>query len=127
MPELSRQVVELVEAAATEAGESGEPPERATVTLQYSPRVSIVSGQVMNTVAERMQASLHENMGAKLVSDSTMLAEAEGRQIGAAATLALEYPVQVEVTEWNPLPDGVQCVSADVSIAHPDPGRVHRR
>ncbi len=116
-PELSRQVVELVEAAATEAGESGEPPERATVTLQYSPRVSIVSGQVMNTVAERMQASLHENMGAKLVSDSTMLAEAEGRQIGAAATLALEYPVQVEVTEWNPLPDGVTNASLPMFYA----------
>ena len=56
-------------------------------------------------------------MGAKLVSDSTMLAEAEGRQIGAAATLALEYPVQVEVTEWNPLPDGVTNASLPMFYA----------
>lgn len=110
-PELSQQVADLVEAAATEAGDAGEPPERATVTLQYSPRVSIVSGQVMNTVADGMRESLHETMGAKLVSDSTMLAEADGRQVGAAAALALQYPVQVDVTEWNPLPDGVSNAS----------------
>ncbi|MCD2261606.1 DUF3533 domain-containing protein [Dietzia aurantiaca] len=116
-PELSRQVVDLVNAAATEAGETGESPERASVTLQYSPRVSIVSGQVMNTVAERMRASLHESMGATLLSDSTMLADADGRQIGAAAALALQYPVEVDVTEWNPLPDGVTNASLPMFYA----------
>ena len=116
-PELSQQVVDLVEAAATEEGESGEPPARAAVTLQYSPRVSIVSGQVMNTVADRLQDSLHENMGARLVDDSSLLAEAEGRTIGAAATLALQYPVQVDVVEWNPLPDGVSNASLPMFYA----------
>ena len=116
-PELSQQVVDLVNAAATEAGETGESPQRASVTLQYSPRVSIVSGQVMNTVAERMRASLHESMGATLLSDSTMLADAEGRQIGAAAALALQYPVEVDVTEWNPLPDGVTNASLPMFYA----------
>ena len=115
--ELSQQVVDLVNAAATEAGESGGSPERASVTLQYSPRVSIVSGQVMNTVAERMRTSLHESMGATLLSDSTMLADADGRQIGAAAALALQYPVEVDVTEWNPLPDGVTNASLPMFYA----------
>lgn len=116
-PELSRQVVDLVEAAATEAGDAGEPPQRASVTLQYSPRVSIVSGQVMNTVADRMQSSLHENLGGRLLSDSRMLAEADDRRIGAAAALALEYPVQVDVVEWNPLPDGVTNASLPMFYA----------
>ena len=47
--DLSEGVVGLVEAAATEAGRSGPVPGRARVELQCSPRVSIVSGQVMNT------------------------------------------------------------------------------
>lgn len=116
-PELSQQVVGLVEAAATEAGDAGEPPQRATVTLQNSPRVSIVSGQVMNTVAERMRSSLTESMGARLLSDATLLAEADDRQIGAAAALALQYPVQVDVVEWNPLPDGVTNASLPMFYA----------
>lgn len=115
--ELSQRVVDLVEAAATEAGDAGEPPLRAAIDLQYSPRVSIVSGQVMNTMAVRMQESLHERMGSTLLADSSMLAEADGRQVGAAAALALEYPVQIDVTEWNPLPDGVSNASLPMFYA----------
>lgn len=115
--DLSQRVVDLVEAAATEAGDSGAPPQRATIELQNSPRVSIVSGQVINTMAERMQASLEERMGATLLSDSRMLAEAEGREVGAAAALALQYPIQIDLTAWNPLPVGVSNASLPMFYA----------
>lgn len=115
--DLSERVVALVEAAATESGDGGRPPPRAEVNLQYSPRVSIVSGQVMNTLADRMRAGIHDRMGATLLADSRLLAEAGGREVGAAAALALEYPIQVEVAEWNPLPDGVTNASLPMFYA----------
>lgn len=109
--ELSQRVVDLVEAAATDAGDSGEAPQRAVIDIQSSPRVSIVSGQVMNTIADRMGDSLHDRMGSTLLSDASLLAEADGRQIGGAAALALGYPVEINVSTWNDLPDGVSNAS----------------
>lgn len=110
-PELSGNVVGLIEAAATEAGETGDAPDPAGITLEYSPRVSIVSGQVMETMAEAMRQSFRERMATTVLENSQLLAEADGRMIGAAATLALEDPVRVDVVEWNPLPDGVSNAS----------------
>lgn len=109
--DLSRRVVDLVEAAATEAGDGAQAPQRAVIELQSSPRVSIVSGQVINAMAGRMSESLHDRMGSTLLSDASLLAEADGRQIGGAAALALEYPVAIEVSTWNDLPDGVSNAS----------------
>lgn len=109
--ELSQRVVDLLESAATEAGDGGEAPQRAVIEVQSSPRVSIVSGQVMNAIADQLGDSLHDRMGATLVSDASLLAEADGRQIGGAAALALEYPVEVNVSMWNDLPDGVSNAS----------------
>lgn len=115
--DLSRQVVGLIDAAATEAGDAAEPPERARITLEYSPRVSIVSGQVMNTMAEAMQESFHDRMGTELLSQSRLLAEAESRTVGAAAAVALADPVMIDVTAWNPLPDGVSNASLPMFYA----------
>ena len=114
---LSQRVVDLVTAAATDAGDRAQAPERAGVTLEYSPRVSIVSAQVMNTMADAMRDSFRERMGARLLSDSELLAEAEGRSIGAAAALALEDPVRIDVVEWNPLPVGVSNASLPMFYA----------
>ncbi|WP_299022222.1 YhgE/Pip domain-containing protein [uncultured Dietzia sp.] len=116
-PDLSQRVVELVEAAATEAGDRGEPPAPARITLEYSPRVSIVSGQVMQTMAEAIRTSFHDRMGSTILSDSRLLAEAEGRTVGAAAALALGDPVRVDVVAWNPLPDGVSNASLPMFYA----------
>ena len=116
-PELSENVVDLIEAAATESGEAGDVPDTASVTLEYSPRVSIVSGQVMNTMAEQMRVSLHERMGATVLKNTQLLAEAEGRSVGAAAQLALEDPVRVDVTAWNPLPEGISNASLPMFYA----------
>ncbi|EYT63304.1 membrane protein [Dietzia sp. UCD-THP] len=115
--DLSERVVGLVEAAATEAGDAAEPPAPARVTVEYSPRVSIVSSQVMNTMAEAMQESFRDRMGPRLLADSQLLAEAEGRTIGAAATLALQDPVGIDVTAWNPLPEGVSNASLPMFYA----------
>lgn len=115
--ELSERVVGLVEAAATEAGEDGPVPQQARIEVQYSPRVSIVSGQVMNTMAVRMQESFHERVGTGLVEDAQLLAESEGRSVGAAASLALGHPIAVDVVEWNPLPDGVSNASLPMFYA----------
>ena len=115
--ELSQRVVDLVEAAATGAGDRAEPPEPALVTLEHSPRVSIVSGQFMNTMAAAMQDSFRDRMGARLLSESRLLAESEGRTIGAAAALALEDPVRIDVAAWNPLPDGVSNASLPMFYA----------
>ena len=115
--DLSRKVVGLVEAAATEAGADGPTPERPRVSLEYSPRVSIVSTQIMHTMADRMQESFAERMGTRLVEDSELLAEAEGRTVGAAAALALQDPVAIDVTAWNPLPDGVSNASLPMFYA----------
>lgn len=110
-PELSQRVVDLVEATATEAGESGEAPDRAVIELQSSPRVSITSSQVMGTIADRLGESLHEKMGSTLLSDASLLAEAEGRTISGGSALALEYPVHVDLSTWNDLPEGVSNAS----------------
>lgn len=116
-PELSGRVAGLVEAAATEAGDAAGPPERARISLEYSPRVSIVSGQVMNTMADAMQESFHDRMGTELLSQSRLLAEAEGRTVGAAAAVALSDPVAIDVVAWNPLPDGVSNASLPMFYA----------
>ncbi|MBB1023513.1 DUF3533 domain-containing protein [Dietzia sp. DQ12-76] len=115
--DLSERVVGLVEAAATEAGDAAEPPAPAHITLEYSPRVSIVSSQVMNTMADAMQESLRDRMGSRILQDSQLLAEAEGRTIGAAATLALQDPVGIDVVAWNPLPEGVSNASLPMFYA----------
>lgn len=115
--ELSQQVVDLVEAAATEAGDVAPPPERAHITVENSPRVSIVSGQVMNTMADAMRESFHDRMGTELLSQSQLLAEAEGRTVGAAAALALADPVRIDVEAWNPLPEGVSNASLPMFYA----------
>jgi YhgE/Pip-like protein len=115
--ELSERVVGLVEAAATESGDTAEPPPPARITLEYSPRVSIVSSQVMYTMAEAMHESFRERMGDQLLSQSELLAEAEGRTVGAAAALALGDPVGIDVTAWNPLPDGVSNASLPMFYA----------
>ena len=115
--DLSERVVGLVEAAATDEGSAGEPPERPGITLEYSPRVSIVSTQIIHTMAERMHESFKDRMGSRLVSDSELLAEAEGRTVGAAAVLALQDPVAIDVTAWNPLPEGVSNASLPMFYA----------
>lgn len=115
--ELSQRVADLVVAAATEAGKAGDIPEPAEITLQYSPRMSIVSGQVMHTMAEVMGDSLQDRMGSTVLSDSRLLAEAEGEQLDAAAALALSDPVLVQVAEWNPLPAGVSNASLPMFYA----------
>lgn len=115
--ELSGNVVDLVEAAATEAGAAGDVPEAAGITLEYSPRVSIVSGQVMNTMAEQMRESFRERMGTTVLENSRLLAEAEGRTVGAAAQLTLEDPVKIDVVAWNPLPEGVSNASLPMFYA----------
>lgn len=115
--DLSERVADRVRAAATEAGEKADPPAPAVVTVEYSPRVSVVAGQVMHRVGDAMQASLRERMGATLLSDTTLLAEANGRAVGATAALALSDPVRVAVTEWNPLPDGVSNASLPMFYA----------
>lgn len=110
-PELSQRVVNLVEATATDAGDSGDAPDRALIELQSSPRVSITSSQVMGTIADRLEESLHERMGSTLLSDASLLAEAEGRTISGGSALALEYPVDVDLSTWNDLPEGVSNAS----------------
>ena len=115
--DLSQRVVDLVEAAATEQGDAGPPPAAAGITLEYSPRVSIVSGQVMQTMGEAMRDSFHERMGDRILADSRMLAEAEGRTVGAGAALALQDPVGIDVRAWNPLPDGVSNASLPMFYA----------
>lgn len=115
--ELSQRVVDLVNAAATEAGDDAPAPDRAQITVENSPRVSIVSGQVMNTMADAMRESFHDRMGTELLSQSQLLAEAEGRTVGAAAALALEDPVQIDVAAWNPLPGGVSNASLPMFYA----------
>ncbi|MBS7548947.1 DUF3533 domain-containing protein [Dietzia sp. Marseille-Q0999] len=115
--DLSEGVVGLVEAAATEAGRSGPVPDRARVELQYSPRISIVSGQVMNTMADRMRESFREGVGPGLLEDAELLAEAEGGSVGAAAALAVQDPIRVDVTAWNPLPEGVSNASLPMFYA----------
>lgn len=115
--ELSQRVVDLVVAGATETGKTGDVPEPAEITLQYSPRVSIVSSQVMHTMARVLEDSLHDRMGSRVLSDSQLLAEAEGEQLDAAAALALSDPVQVRVAQWNPLPAGVSNASLPMFYA----------
>lgn len=115
--ELSQRVVDLVQAAATEAGDGAPAPETARITIENSPRVSIVSAQVMNTIAEAMEESLQDRMGGTLLSESRMLAEAEGRTIGAAAALALQDPVRIDRAAWNPLPEGVSNASLPMFYA----------
>lgn len=115
--ELSQRVVDLVNAAATEAGDDAPAPDRAQISVETSPRVSIVSGQVMNTMADAMRESFHDRMGTELLSQSQLLAEAEGRTVGAAAALALEDPVQIDVAAWNPLPGGVSNASLPMFYA----------
>lgn len=116
-PELSGNVVDLMEAAATEAGESGDVPDAAGITLEYSPRVSIVSGQVMNTMAEQMRKSFRERMGTTVLENTRLLAEGEGRTVGAAAELALEDPVGIDVVAWDALPEGVSNASLPMFYA----------
>lgn len=115
--ELSGRVVDLMEAAATEAGQTGDAPDPASITLEYSPRVSIVSEQVMNTMADEMRESFHERMGGTVLENTQLLAEGEGRTVGAAAELALEDPVRVDVAAWNPLPEGVSNASLPMFYA----------
>lgn len=116
-PELSENVADLMVAAATESGEAGDVPDSAGVTLKYSPRVSIAAGQVMNTMAEQMRVSFPERMGATVLENTQLLAEAEGRSVGAAAELALKDPVRVDVVAWNPLPEGVSNASLPMFYA----------
>ena len=115
--DLSERVADRIRAAATEAGDRAAPPDPARITVEYSPRMSVVSGQVMHRVADAMQDSLRERMGSTLLSDSTLLAEANGRTVGAAAALALTDPVRVVVAEWNPLPEGVSNASLPMFYA----------
>ncbi|MDV8000515.1 YhgE/Pip domain-containing protein [Rhodococcus sp. IEGM 1408] len=114
---LSQRVVDLVNAAATEAGDDAPAPERAHITVENSPRVSIVSGQVMSTMADAMRESFRDRMGTELLSQSRLLAEAEGRTVGAAAALALEDPVRIDAAAWSPLPDGVSNASLPMFYA----------
>lgn len=115
--ELSQRVADLVVAAATEEGKAGDIPAPAEIFLQHSPRVSIVSGQVMHTMAEAMGQSLEDRMGARMLADARVLADAEGQQLDAAAALALSDPVLIRVTEWNPLPQGVSNASLPMFYA----------
>lgn len=115
--DLSQRVGDLVEAAATEAGESGEVPEPAGISVEYSPRVSIVSSQVMHKMASVMEGSLRDRMGATVLEQSQLLAEAEGRTVDGAAALALTDPVRIDVSEWNPLPEGVSNASLPMFYA----------
>lgn len=115
--EVSQRVAGLVEAAATGAGESGDPPERPAITLQHSPRVSLVSGQVMQTMAGVMRDSFRERMGSTVLDNARLLAEAEGRTVDGAAALALSDPVRIDVAEWNPLPEGVSNASLPMFYA----------
>lgn len=116
-PDLSERVAGLVEAAATGDGDDDEVAQQPTLTIEYSPRVSIVSGQVMQTMAGVMQDSLRDRMGATVLDNSRLLAEAEGRTVDAAAALALSDPVLIDVVEWNPLPDGVSNASLPMFYA----------
>lgn len=115
--DLSQRVGDLMGAAATEAGESGKTPERPEISVQYSPRMSIVSTQVMHTMASAMEDSFHDRMGSTLLEKSQLLAEAEGRTVDGAAALALSDPVRIDVTAWNPLPPGVSNASLPMFYA----------
>lgn len=115
--DLSERVGGLVEAASTEAGERGEKIEPAQISVKYSPRISIVSSQVMHRMASVMEDSFRDRMGTTVLEKSELLAEAEGRTVDAAAALALSDPVRIDVTEWNPLPDGVSNASLPMFYA----------
>lgn len=115
--DLSQRVGDLMTAAATTSGESGEALNRPEVAIQYSPRVSLVSTQVMQTMASAMEDSFRDRMGSTLLENSQLLAEAEGRTIDGAAALALSDPVRINVTAWNPLPPGVSNASLPMFYA----------
>ena len=68
-------------------------------------------------MADAMQESFHDRMGTELLSQSRLLAEAEGRTVGAAAAVALSDPVAIDVVAWNPLPDGVSNASLPMFYA----------
>lgn len=115
--DLSERVAGLIGAAATEAGEGAEPAAPPTISVEYSPRVSIVSSQVMHTIADVMQESLRDRMGTTVLENSQLLAEAEGRSIDSAAAMALADPVRIDVSEWNALPEGVSNASLPMFYA----------
>lgn len=115
--DLSRQVAGRIESVTTESGQRADPPEPARVVVEYSPRMSVVSGQVMYRLADALQDSLRERMGTQILDQARLLAEAEQHTVGAAGELVLRDPVRVEVTQWNPLPEGVSNASLPLFYA----------